>query len=170
MLVTPRIRSVVQVIGCVRQLAARSSVYMHAKKHGVPAPPYPAGTSLYDRVADKVGEYRGKAGTYVMLRPVGGGREWQAEPSWVREATASERLSAEVRAANDRSGKAVEQGMGARGFDVSRPPEPVSGCEECAELSGRRVVARAELDGSLETDMNVLLRRHQRADHQGAAE
>lgn len=54
--------------------------------------------------------------------------------------------------------------------DVMRPPEPVEGCAHCAGLAVQRAVARAEFDGSLETDMNVLLRRHQRADHQGAAE
>ncbi|MFF0740770.1 hypothetical protein ACFYVL_10245 [Streptomyces sp. NPDC004111] len=77
---------------------------MQAEHHGPAASPFPAGTLVYDRVADKVAEYRGKAGPYAMLRPVGGGREWQAEPGWLREATLSERLSAGIRAANDRSG------------------------------------------------------------------
>ncbi|MFF0740771.1 hypothetical protein ACFYVL_10250 [Streptomyces sp. NPDC004111] len=51
------------------------------------------------------------------------------------------------------------------GYDIARPPEPVPGCARCTDLGVRRAVARAEFDGSAETDMNVLLRRHQRAEH-----
>lgn len=80
---------------------------MHAEHDGPAASPYPPGTFVYDQVAKTVAEYRGKAGPYAMLRPVGGGREWQAEPGWLREATLAERLSAGVRAANDRSGSAL---------------------------------------------------------------
>lgn len=63
------------------------------------------GTLVYDPQRCKVGEYRDKAGPYAMLRPVGGGREWQADPESIRPATAEERLSAEVKAANQRSGR-----------------------------------------------------------------
>ncbi|MGW7404451.1 hypothetical protein ACWGI9_12100 [Streptomyces sp. NPDC054833] len=55
----------------------------------------------------KVGEYRGKAGPYAMLRPVGGGREWEADPEQIRPAAPAERLSAGVKAANVRA----ERGM-----------------------------------------------------------
>jgi hypothetical protein len=41
------------------------------------------------------------------VRPVGGGREWQADPAALRLATDQERLSAGVRAANDRARAAV---------------------------------------------------------------
>ncbi|MEU8978874.1 hypothetical protein [Streptomyces sp. NPDC048309] len=61
------------------------------------------GTLVYDPQARKVGEYRDKAGPYAMLRPVGGGREWQADPALIRPATPEERLSAEVKAVNHRS-------------------------------------------------------------------
>ncbi|WP_327430753.1 hypothetical protein [Streptomyces sp. NBC_01236] len=61
------------------------------------------GTLVYDPQARKVGEYRGKAGPYAMLRPLGGGREWQADPALIRAATLEERLSAEVKAINHRS-------------------------------------------------------------------
>ncbi|MDX2680716.1 hypothetical protein [Streptomyces soliscabiei] len=43
------------------------------------------------------------AGPYAMLRPVGGGREWEADPALIRPATPAERLSANVKAANLRA-------------------------------------------------------------------
>ncbi|GAB2876368.1 hypothetical protein GCM10027074_50500 [Streptomyces deserti] len=118
------------------------------------------GTLVYDPKSDKVGEYRGKAGPYAMLRPVGGGREWEADRDLIRPATPEERLSAGVQAANARSQ------IGRYGVeDLSRPPVPVPDCPTCAELAVRRDEARARADGTAETDANVLLRRHQRRDH-----
>ncbi|MFG2376428.1 hypothetical protein ACGFY9_33765 [Streptomyces sp. NPDC048504] len=61
------------------------------------------GALMYDPVLPKVGEYQDKAGPYAMLRPVGGGREWEADPEQIRPATAEERLSAGVKAANARA-------------------------------------------------------------------
>lgn len=61
------------------------------------------GTLLYDPATDTVGEYQDKAGPYALLRPVGGGREWQADPGSLRPATDAERLRAGVRAANHRA-------------------------------------------------------------------
>ncbi|WP_320783159.1 hypothetical protein [Streptomyces sp. CRN 30] len=61
------------------------------------------GSLVYDLRTHRVGEYRARVGPYVLLRPVGGGREWEADPAEVRAATPEERLSAGVRAANDRS-------------------------------------------------------------------
>lgn len=58
---------------------------------------------MYDPVTHKVGEYQGKAGPYVMLRPVGGGCEWEADPARIRSASPAERLSAGVKAANVRA-------------------------------------------------------------------
>jgi len=110
------------------------------------------GSALYDEELAKVGEYQGKAGPYLLLRPLGGGREWEAAPSAVRPATPAEQLSAKVRAANDQTVR-------------NRPPVPVPGCRECAELGARRAAARAAFDWSAETDANVLLRSHQRRDH-----
>nr|WP_251060379.1 hypothetical protein [Streptomyces sp. ISL-100] len=49
---------------------------------------------------DRIGEVMGAEGPYLHLRPLGGGREWDAEPGRVRPATAAERLSAAVAAAN----------------------------------------------------------------------
>jgi hypothetical protein len=61
------------------------------------------GELVYDPATRKVGEYQDKAGPYVMLRPVGGGREWEADPEQIRPATPAERLSAGVKAANLRA-------------------------------------------------------------------
>ncbi|MEV7321760.1 hypothetical protein [Streptomyces sp. NPDC093970] len=91
-----------------------------------------AGSVVYDTRADRVGEYRGESGPYVLLRPLGGGREWEAHPESVRPATAEERLGAEVRAANHRS-RALSQPV-----TDSPAPEPVAGCAACAEFAGRR--------------------------------
>ncbi|MFI8824098.1 hypothetical protein [Streptomyces sp. NPDC053431] len=114
------------------------------------------GAYLYDPVARKVGEYRGQAGPYAMLRPLGGGREWQADPERVRPATPAERLSAGVRAANEQASVT---------YELSRPPVPVPHCVECGELAAARAAARARFDWSAETDANVLLRRHQGESH-----
>jgi hypothetical protein len=38
------------------------------------------GTLLFDPATNRVGEYQDRSGPYAMLRPVGGGREWQADP------------------------------------------------------------------------------------------
>ncbi|WP_369265213.1 hypothetical protein [Streptomyces sp. R35] len=65
------------------------------------------GTLMYDPATRKVGEYRDMAGPYAMLRPVGGGREWQADPDQIRPATAAQRLSAGVEAANARAGQGL---------------------------------------------------------------
>ncbi|MFI8170187.1 hypothetical protein ACIGAN_28080 [Streptomyces sp. NPDC085931] len=118
------------------------------------------GTLVYDPQTNRVGEYRDTTGPYAMLRPVGGGREWQADAARIREATPDERLSAGVRAANDRS----REGLSA---DPDRPPLPVRGCAACEELSLRRDRARAAFDASGVTDANVLLRKHQREEHGG---
>ncbi len=65
--------------------------------------PLTPGALVYDAVAERVGTYQAKAGPYLLLRPVGGGREWEADPARVRPATQRERVSAELRAANQRT-------------------------------------------------------------------
>ncbi|MFF4214338.1 hypothetical protein ACFYZE_34335 [Streptomyces sp. NPDC001796] len=114
------------------------------------------GALVCDPATRKVGEYQDRSGPYAMLRPVGGGREWQADPDALRPATLRERIGAGVRAANERA-RAAD--------DTSRPPLPVQGCATCEELAARREIARAEYDGSTETDANVLLRRHRNQEH-----
>jgi len=119
------------------------------------------GAWVYDQVAGVVGEFKGAAGSYVMLRPVGGGREWQADPGDLRPATPAERLSAGVRAANERARAGAAQPVP----DLSRPPEPVPHCVACALLVRERREAQGRFDHSAVTDMNVLLRRHLWQDH-----
>ncbi|MER5434288.1 hypothetical protein [Streptomyces sp. NPDC002588] len=112
---------------------------------------FETGTVVYDPASDKVGEYQGKSGPYALIRPLGGGREWEAPPESLRPATPGERLTASVRAANDRS--------------LQGPPAPVRDCGACTDLAALREQARARHDRSAETDANVLLRRHQRRYH-----
>src|SRR5437764_525385 len=50
---------------------------------------------LYDPATRKVGEYQHRCGPYALLRPVGGRREWPADPAALRPATQQERLRAE---------------------------------------------------------------------------
>ncbi|MEU0626625.1 hypothetical protein [Streptomyces sp. NPDC005989] len=62
------------------------------------------GTLLVDTSRrDQVGEFRGAAGPYWSLRPVCGGREWEAEPANVRAPSPMERLRAEIARCNARS-------------------------------------------------------------------
>ncbi|MEI7030678.1 hypothetical protein [Streptomyces pratensis] len=66
----------------------------------VPAP----GTLWTDTSrGDRVGEFRGVAGPYWSLRPVGGGREWEVEPRHVRPALLMEQLRARTARLNARS-------------------------------------------------------------------
>ncbi|MEV2258319.1 hypothetical protein [Streptomyces anulatus] len=66
----------------------------------LPAP----GTLLVDTSrADRVGEFRGVAGPYWSLRPVGGGAEWEVEPRYVRPAALIEQLRARTARLNARS-------------------------------------------------------------------
>ncbi|MFE1478124.1 hypothetical protein ACFW6N_30270 [Streptomyces cyaneofuscatus] len=68
-----------------------------------PLPPTP-GVLLVDASRNnRVGEFRGVAGLYWSLRPVGGGREWEVEPRHVRPALPIEQLRARTARANARS-------------------------------------------------------------------
>ncbi|MFJ4968527.1 hypothetical protein [Streptomyces sp. NPDC088755] len=62
------------------------------------------GTLLVDTSrGNRVGEFRGVAGLYWSLRPVGGGIEWEVEPRHVRPALPIEQLRARTARANARS-------------------------------------------------------------------
>ncbi|MYT76862.1 hypothetical protein GTY69_04310 [Streptomyces sp. SID8364] len=50
-----------------------------------------------------VAEFQGVAGPYWSLRPVGGGREWEVEPRYVRPALLMEQLRARTARLNARS-------------------------------------------------------------------
>lgn len=119
------------------------------------------GTVLYDPATARVGAYQGLAGSRALLRPLGGGREWEAEPAGLRRATDRERLGASLRATNERT-LATPPAPG----PLERPPLPVPDCEACAWLADRREAARAAFDHSAVTDANVLLRQHQRKEHE----
>ncbi|MEU5308935.1 hypothetical protein [Streptomyces sp. NPDC021562] len=67
-----------------------------------PLPPA-AGTVVVDERAGRTGVVMGHVGPYLQLRPLGGGREWDADPAKVHVASSAERLSASVAAANARS-------------------------------------------------------------------
>ena len=51
----------------------------------------------------RVGRYMGKGGPYAILRPVGGGKEWEANLEGVEPLTDAEALSVEVKETNARS-------------------------------------------------------------------
>ncbi|GEC09929.1 hypothetical protein SSP24_75840 [Streptomyces spinoverrucosus] len=62
---------------------------------------------LHETVEDtgtrKVGKVMGFEGPYVQLRPIGGGREWDAKQENLKPVTVSDGLSAAVAAANAQS-------------------------------------------------------------------
>ncbi|NJQ03609.1 hypothetical protein [Streptomyces zingiberis] len=62
------------------------------------------GVVVVDEQAGRAAEFRravgGEGGVRLRLCPVGGGREWEADPGRVRPATPAERLSATLAAAN----------------------------------------------------------------------
>ncbi|MEW1830476.1 hypothetical protein [Streptomyces sp. NPDC088196] len=60
------------------------------------------GDLVYDEASRKVGQAMGHEGPHWQLRPVGGGREWDALGP-IRPPTDAERLSAGVAVANARS-------------------------------------------------------------------
>ncbi|MGX2996344.1 DUF7848 domain-containing protein [Streptomyces sp. JNUCC 64] len=57
--------------------------------------------------------YQTKSGPYALLRPVGGGRGWEADFAELRPLTGRERMSAGLRAANESSRRRAEVGAGA---------------------------------------------------------
>ncbi|MFJ9818306.1 hypothetical protein ACIRU3_24165 [Streptomyces sp. NPDC101151] len=63
----------------------------------------PVGSCAVDTRTGRLGIVMGYEGPYVQLRPYGGGREWDARPEAVRQATPGERLSAATAHANARS-------------------------------------------------------------------
>nr|WP_232108320.1 hypothetical protein [Streptomyces gossypiisoli] len=61
------------------------------------------GTLMMDTARNKVGEFQAELRGRFLLRPVGGGYEWEVSPEFAREATDGEKLSARVGVANVRS-------------------------------------------------------------------
>ena len=60
-------------------------------------------TYLMDTTRNQIGELMGKSGGRYLLRPPGGGREWECLPENTRLPTPEEQLRAGVRAANRHS-------------------------------------------------------------------
>ncbi|QNP71733.1 hypothetical protein IAG44_21415 [Streptomyces roseirectus] len=124
------------------------------------------GTLLYDPATDKVGEYQDHLGKYAMLRPVGGGTEWSADPKTLRPPTDSERVRAGVKAANRQSlNNPTKNPPLEPAIDLSVAPRPYPDCPTCDELATLRRAAAKELDYSAASDANVLLRRHHAEAH-----
>ncbi|GAB2578331.1 hypothetical protein GCM10027168_09190 [Streptomyces capparidis] len=78
--------------------------------HGRPADPPPMGSLVRETGTDRIAEvmavgYRGR----LYLRPVGGGREWEAEPHAVRVLSPNEALAAKQRRVDAR-GRGGERG------------------------------------------------------------
>lgn len=61
------------------------------------------GAAVHDCDSGRVGLVMGHEGPYLQLRPLGGGREWDADPSRLRPLGPAELLSARVAEANARS-------------------------------------------------------------------
>ena len=66
-------------------------------------PPIAVGTAVRDPVLDRIGLVMGHEGPYLQLRPLGGGREWDADPARVEPLAPGELLRARVSEANRRS-------------------------------------------------------------------
>lgn len=78
------------------------------------------GTAVHDDDSGRVGLVMGHEGPYLQLRPLGGGREWDADPVRLRPLDAAELLSARVAEANARS----RTGLGLAGIRGSPPTGP----------------------------------------------
>jgi len=63
------------------------------------------GETVRDTGSDRIGIVMDHQGTYVQLRPLGGGREWDADPAHVKPISQSELLSARLAEVNARSKK-----------------------------------------------------------------
>jgi hypothetical protein len=84
---------------------------------GAPAPA--VGTAVRDTTRNRVGLVMDHEGPYLQLRPLSGGREWDAAADRVQLLTPAELLSARVAEANAHS---------RTGLDLSGPPgQPRSG-------------------------------------------
>lgn len=59
------------------------------------------GTVVVDERDGRVGVLMARTGPYVQLRPLAGGREWEAPPELVRTASTAERIRAGVAVANE---------------------------------------------------------------------
>ncbi|MET8981301.1 hypothetical protein ABZX85_37470 [Streptomyces sp. NPDC004539] len=121
------------------------------------------GTLLYDPTTDKVGEFQARDGKYAMLRPVGGGIEWPADPDTLRPPTDTERIGAGVKAANEQAARKYPRLEPA--VDITTVPAPVPNCASCADLIALAKSAVEERDLSAQVDARVLMRQHHAQAH-----
>ncbi|QNP71350.1 hypothetical protein IAG44_19200 [Streptomyces roseirectus] len=121
------------------------------------------GTLLYDPTTDKVGEFQARSGKYAMLRPVGGGIEWQADPDTLRPPTDSERIGAGVKAANAQATRKYP--LLEPTVDITSVPEPYPNCASCADLVLLAKSAGEKRDLSAQVDARVLMRQHHKQAH-----
>lgn len=61
------------------------------------------GVAVHDSGSGRVGLVTGRTDPYVLLRPFGGGREWEADPRHLRPLSRAEFLSAQLAEVNARS-------------------------------------------------------------------
>ncbi|MEC4016607.1 hypothetical protein [Streptomyces sp. H27-D2] len=61
------------------------------------------GAAVLDSGRERVGLVMGHQGPYLQLRPLGGGRGWDADPALVRPVSRAELLSAQLAEVNARS-------------------------------------------------------------------
>jgi len=66
-------------------------------------PTVPVGTAVRDTVRDRIGVVMAHEGPYLQLRPLGGGREWDADPACVEPLPPEDVLRARVAETNARS-------------------------------------------------------------------
>ncbi|WP_434091122.1 hypothetical protein [Streptomyces flaveus] len=89
------------------------------------------GDTVEDTSTGKIGRVMGFVGSYVQLRPVGGGREWDARPDNLRAALLTQALSAGLAQVNaqSRTGAAVKANapLPARSSRTGRPVAAAAG-------------------------------------------
>ncbi|GHB60627.1 hypothetical protein GCM10010347_33350 [Streptomyces cirratus] len=73
---------------------------MRASEPESEAPEAEVGLLLVDTRTDRVGVVMGNVGSYVQLRPPGGGTEWDVPPSALRPAEVLDELRAKVTVVN----------------------------------------------------------------------
>jgi hypothetical protein len=71
----------------------------------VAEPAVVVGVAVRDTASDRVGLVMGREGPYLQLRPLGGGREWDADPARVERVGPAELLHVRVAEANARSSR-----------------------------------------------------------------
>ncbi|MFC9676405.1 MULTISPECIES: hypothetical protein [unclassified Streptomyces] len=72
-----------------------------------PVPFLEVGDAVHDTVRDRFGRVMGHEGPCLQIRPLAGGREWDADPGHLRILSQDELLRALVAEANARSRRGI---------------------------------------------------------------